>query len=373
MRQKHAIGTTMKSRTFVLTAGLALTLLGTQACAPIGSEASVTPSETLAPAAPVTPTPEMPTQSAPTFCDDMQNETSGVLCAVKPSGLDARTKDIYGTTTAADENLGFGYHVVGIPKNFDPNKGLWLHFTGTYGRPYHQGNRTFDSSTWLKEIMAQGYVVIQLAYDNRFSVNSDTCQAPKPGYNRNNCAGEVREEVMTGVNLTPYRATDTYNSVDFRLKVLLTFLQAQANVRLPSNLNPNNIVWSELTLSGHSQGGNHAYYVAKNRGSRFTCMLGAPYDVPDSVNPGAAQIADWFTTGSSLTSLSKLGQLIATEDDFYQSFKGGASIIGLTIEQQAFEVSQAPYLNSEGVEMSGHAAVIGVPSLETMRARACFR
>ena len=356
--------------------GLLIVMLCFQNCSPIqskNSESAVSPTDTVGPVDIVEPVDTSPSLCADQFlCANQKSMSNGTLYAIVPSSLDSRTKDLNGTATVQDQNLGFGYHVVAVPKNYDPNKGLWIHFAGTYGRPYNQKDLSFSSADWMNEILGQGYTVIQIAYDNRTSVN-DTCIAPNPAYNHNNCAGEIRQETLTGVDLSPYRTTDAYNSVDYRLQVLLTYLQAHSGVKLPANLNPNNVVWSDITVSGHSQGGNLAYYVAKNRGVKFACMLGSPYDVGDSVNPGSVPIADWFTTGVSLTPVNRLGHFVTKEDDNYSSFHAGALFVGMTYGQEAFETSQPPYHNSEGEEINGHAASVGDPKLASLRAQACFR
>ncbi len=303
------------------------------------------------------------------YCDNTSSVAYGTLCAIKPSAIDARTKDQAGTATVQDQVLGFGYHTIAIPNDYDPNKGLWIHFSGTGGRPYNPRSLSFSNATWINEILSQGYLVIQLAYDNKVSVN-ETCI---PNKNRNDCAGEVREEILTGVNLSPFVATDIYNSVDHRLKVLLTFLKTKSGVPLASSVNPNNFAWDSVMVSGHSQGGNLSYYIAKNRGVKFACMLGSPYDVADDVNPGPVPIADWFSTESSLTPVSRLGQLVTVEDENYTSFRQGALFIGMTYGQEAFEISLPPYQNASEEIIDGHAASVGDPNLASLRAQACFR
>lgn len=63
-----------------------------------------------------------------TFCAATKAVSSGTLCAITPSGLDSRTKDVSGLM--ANPYYGFGYHAVGIPTKYDPNKGLCIHFSG---------------------------------------------------------------------------------------------------------------------------------------------------------------------------------------------------------------------------------------------------
>lgn len=303
------------------------------------------------------------------FCDNKLDVTSGTLCAVKPSRLDANTKDIYGTATIQDKSFGFGYHVVAVPKTYRPDRGLWIHFTGTYGRPYDQSKTEYSTSTWLNEILEQGYVVIQIAYDNRYSIN-DTCMNGT-GKNRNNCAGEARAEVLTGIDYTPLRTTDQYNSIEYRLEVLLTYLKSIANFPLPSTIQPQTFSWSDVKVSGHSQGGNQAYYIAKNFGVKFVCMLGSPYDVDDTVSPSTTPIADWFRVPGTATPVVNMGQFITKEDDNYTSFNQGAAYIGLVDGVQAFEASSPPYYNVKGETIDGHGASVGEPKFKSLRAAAC--
>ncbi len=303
------------------------------------------------------------------FCDDQTNVTSGRLCAIKPSRLDKRTKDTFGAATVQDQSFGFGYHVVAVPNIYRADRGLWIHFTGTYGRPYNQASGDFSTSTWLNELLEQGYVVLQIAYDNRFSIN-DTCLSGA-GKNRNNCAGEARAEVLIGFDYTPLRETDSFNSIEYRLEILLSYLQLIPNFPLPSNIQAETFTWADAKLSGHSQGGNQAYYIAKYYGVKFACMLGSPYDVDDTVYPSATPIADWFRVPGSMTPVNNLGQFITQEDDNYNSFNQGAGYIGLTDGVQAYEASSPPYFNEKGETISGHAAAVGEPKFKSLRASAC--
>ncbi|MEZ4400787.1 MAG: hypothetical protein R3B06_12250 [Kofleriaceae bacterium] len=295
---------------------------------------------------------------------------SGTLCALQPSVIDPATLDVAGTASSADQAIGYGYHLVGLPTHPDPTKPLWIHFGGTYGRPYDQATGGMASELWLGELMAHGYTVVQVAYANRWSVN-DRCQAPNPGVDRDDCAGQIRDEVLTGIDRTPYQDTDVANSVDHRLAVLLAFVAANG-VALPPGVDPASLDWSQVRVSGHSQGGNLAYFNARRRGVTFACMLASPYDVPDSVAPGPRPIADWFTAGTSLTPGAQLGQLITTEDPSATAFRAAGSLIGVPAGQ-AIEVSRPPYHNPVGAEIDGHAAPLADPSLAADRAQACLR
>ncbi|MCA9490937.1 MAG: hypothetical protein KC621_13505 [Myxococcales bacterium] len=296
---------------------------------------------------------------------------TGTLCVLRPSTLEPGALDEADTGSVVDRLLGFGDHVVGVPHTPDPAKGLWVHFGGTYGRPHDPHDSDIAASMWIGELMGQGYTVLQPAYDNVRSVNDD-CQAP-PGVDRDDCAGEIREEVLTGVDVSPYRSTAVVDAVEHRVLVLLAHLAEHAPSVLPPGLDTMQADWPSMSVSGHSQGGNLAYYVARFRGVRFGCLLASPYDLPDNVNSRPPPIADWFKRGTPLTLPEDLGQLITTEDPSANGFRQGGSYIGLRAGIEAFEVSAPPYHNEEGVEVDGHAAPLADPALAPYRAQACFR
>ncbi|MEZ4238067.1 MAG: hypothetical protein R3F59_18360 [Myxococcota bacterium] len=332
-----------------------------------------------APTDPVTDTSTPATTSPDTTPDDDLLTTCaaqlrvahGTLCALQPSVLDPAARDVAGTAPG-DDALGFGWHLVGIPDAPDPTADLWIHFVGTYARPYDPRLAAAHSPAWLDDLLATGATVVVPAYDNRRAVNDD-CAPGSPGYDHDDCAGEIREEVLTGADVSPYRDTPPADSVDQRLAALLRHL-ANHGAPLPDDLAPEALDWSRLRVAGSSQGGNLAYYVAHERGVRFACLLSSPYDHADSVDPSFPAIADWFEDGTPRTPPEQLGQLVATEDDSYDAFwLAGSLVLGLTEGVQAFRVTAAPYHDETGAEIDAHPAVAADPALAPDRAAACLR
>ena len=308
------------------------------------------------------------------FCEDTLATKSGTLCAVKPSKTDARITDVGETTGKIKfRKTGFGYHTVGIPDDLANAKGIWVHFTGSYGKPYNQNAGTFADSVWLDEVMAAGYVVIQLAYDNQYSVNYDLCGVKTEGHNRDNCAGEVREIGQTGQGESPYRSTDAFNTIDYRLEKLLAYLENTQGIDLPGTIDPTNVDWSTLHLSGHSQGANQAYYIAKNRLVAGACIIAGGYDTGDTVNPNKLNIADWFLKEGNQTPLSAVRAILATTDDSYQLFLTGLTKAVALPSDQIIIVDKKVYTDENGTEVKGHPGVIKDPSIKAERAEACFR
>lgn len=307
------------------------------------------------------------------FCANTYKTKSGTLCAIQPSKIDSRTKDITPATGQLGDNVyGFGYHVFAVPTNWSAAKGVWIHFTGSYGRPYDQNDKSYGNTQWLDELMGQGYAVLQIAYDNRFSVNGDLCGKSNPGHARNNCAGEVREISLSGKGTSPYRSTDQYNTIDYRLKTLVGYIEDMQEISLPDSISSSNIDWSKLNISGHSQGSNQAYYIAKQRSVAGLCILAGAYDTNDTVKPGTLDIADWFTTGSSVTPISKITALLTKTDDTYPSFYSGLIYaVGMPKSQIVIDDTD-PYYAESGKLLDGHAGTIKDPSLKSARVEACF-
>ncbi len=306
------------------------------------------------------------------FCDDLSTSADGRLCAIQPSKTDATIKD-FATNDFDRPGVGFGYHVIGVPNDWNTIKGVWVHFVGSYGTPYLPGGLNagiFAAGTWMNELVKEGYFVIAVAYDNQEKVNEDICASGLPGGNVDNCAGNVRREIIEGVNHSSQIIVSNSNGVFNRLNKLSDYLVARG-LNLPSYVRSATLNWSEMKVSGHSQGAGHTYYLAKNFGVKFACFLGGPYDVRDSVNPPATPIADWYLVPGSLTPPSQMGAFLLTTDDTYTAFIGAYSVMGLVKNTHWFEASGV-YTDEAGVTLNGHAAAVNSPTLASNRAQACF-
>lgn len=320
---------------------------------------------------PTTPPSEpVYTQPSSTICDVSKFGTYGLFCAIKPSRLDPAARDIFGTATFADQRFGFGYHAIGFPPTGTTIKGTYLHFVGSYGRPYNPTTANFDNDILLEEGMKKGFVVVQIAYDNRFMVNEDVCMTYK---NFNNCAGLLRKEKITGEDVFPYAVTPVADSIEQRIRKLNSYLISK-NVILPIPLaNGNAINYSGLNIGGHSQGSGHAYFIALWVEVRRACFLGGPYDIPDLIS-NAYPIADWFTERvSPATSVARMKAALSVDDDAYSNFITSFQYMGLVKNDNWVEVSGAPYKNRQGDDINGHGAIIQDPRFETVRANACFQ
>ena len=311
-------------------------------------------------------------QPASSLCDVNATYTDGFLCAIKPSRLDAKARDIYGSSTVNDSTFGFGYHVIAFPKNGTTVKGIYVHLTGSYGRPYNQDTTSLGNEVFLKESFNSGYIMIQLAYNNRFAVNSaDECGGANTGVN--NCAGDVRREKITGSNVSSINVTPLSDSIEHRLKLLVQYFEAQGFI-FPVNIVINgNIDWSRIRVGGHSQGAGHSLYIVKYLKGKHGCMLSGAYDTYDTdpVIPGDS-IADWFLDNSVVIDKTKLKGLLSVDDSNYSYFTSAYGVLNLIENTHWKTINAAPYSDKNGDSLTGHAAPLKDPRFATQRYMACF-
>lgn len=308
-----------------------------------------------------------------TLCDANSTVSNGLLCAIRPSRLDAASRDVYSSANTGDFLLGFGYHVVAFPKTGTEIKGINIHLTGSYGRPYNQFSDKFDTSLFLNESLGEGYINIQLAYNNRFAINFDECGGTAANFNVDNCSGDVREEKITGEDVSIQTDTPVADSIEFRLVKLVEYFQNEG-FDFPLEIATNSIInWDLLRVSGHSQGATHALYLSKYFSAKHACLLAGGYDVADttpSIPP--ENIADWLLDTSAQIDINKVTALVSTDDDSYDAFIRAYDYLGLVKGVHYEEFSGAPYANKSGTNITGHGATALDPRFGNLRITACF-
>ena len=307
----------------------------------------------------------------PSVCDATLDTEHGWLCALQPSRLDSAARDIFAEGELTDETLGFGYHVIAFPHVGAEPVGVYVHFTGSFGRPYHQGSGRFLSRLLLDEAMAAGFVVLQPAYHNRFAVNSP--RECRGAIDVDNCAGLVRQEKLTGEDLSDVTEVPVADAIEPRIRALASYLDSvgfEAPVPLVTS---GEVQWQRLRLGGHSQGSGHALYISKYFGSEHTCLLGGAYDVPDSVPMAPRQvIADWYLDDSAMIDRAQLRALLSVDDDNYREFVIAYDVLGLEEGLHWSSFSAPSYTDSDGESVNGHSAVVQDPAFRSQRHEACF-
>jgi len=312
-------------------------------------------------------------QPSASTCDASAVIAGGLLCAIRPSRLDANSRDVYGSASPADLIFGFGYHAIAFPPTGTDIQGIYIHLTGSYGRPYNPVSDVFASASFLQEALSAGYITIQLAYDNRFSINFDECGGDPGKLSIDNCSGDARMEKIIGTDVSSVVDTPIEDSIEFRLLAIADYLQT-AGFEFPFEITVGGAVnWPALRVGGHSQGATHALYLAKYFFAGHACLLAGGYDIADAVPTIPVEnIADWLLDDSVTLDLDGIRAVVSVDDGSYDNFVRTYGELGLIRGVHFEEVSGAPYSDADGAPIGGHSAILNDPRYADLRTEACF-
>ncbi|MDH5230925.1 MAG: hypothetical protein OEZ58_15740 [Gammaproteobacteria bacterium] len=304
----------------------------------------------------------------PSICHATEVIDGGFLCALQPSMLAraAHDKDMQGS------NSGFGFHAIGFPNNDATVRGIYLHLGGTSGRPYDQTTSEFPSRTWLSEAVDSGFIVIQLAYNNRFSVNGDQACGGK-GLAINDCAGLLRREKFSGKDDSTMTNTSPADSIQQRLITLIEYFAAR-NYEFPIELVNDGIVnWNDLRIGGHSQGAGHALFIAKNYGAKSVCLLSGAYDIYDTIFRGEQPaIADWFIGDNSFLKQTTVRAMVSSQDTAYTGFQTAFNTLSLVKDIHWIDTDELDTIIPPSGEFGPHAATVKDPAYGGFRRTLCL-
>lgn len=169
-----------------------------------------------------------------------------------------------------DSNIDSEYlpHQIYINPDCPTNNKLILHMVGTYDNP---------ASTSHFPIMAtnHGYKVISLKYSNWDSAVG-TCGTSVDV----NCFTNYRQELIYGTNVSTEVTIDSNECIMNRfLKLLIHLDNLHPSENWGHFLNSSTAInWSDIVLSGHSQGGGHAAFIAKQVQVDRVLMFASPND-----------------------------------------------------------------------------------------------
>jgi hypothetical protein len=132
-----------------------------------------------------------------------------------------------------------------------------------------------------------GYQVIGLMYQN--NVGPGGCAGdPDP-----DCFGNVRLEILDGVDRSSLVNVSRANSIDNRLTKLLLYLDTQFPAEGWSRfLHKGEPKWSQIAVGGHSGGASQAALIAKIRHVDRVVLLAGPANE-------SAQVAAWISIGET--------------------------------------------------------------------------
>lgn len=156
------------------------------------------------------------------------------------------------SATDAAINTFNSAHQVMIDTNVVPKNKLFVFLPGTTGTPYYY-------RLILKKAADMGYHAIGLMYPNGSDLY--TAAATNPDLT---AFGRGRKEIYQGTDELLGVSVNPTNSIKNRLYKLLVYLNDRyPNQHWSQYLQSNAVDWSKCVLSGHSQGGGHAFYMAK--------------------------------------------------------------------------------------------------------------
>jgi hypothetical protein len=199
---------------------------------------------------------------------------------------------------------------------------LFVFFPGTGGAP--------DEYQWIiRYAAARGYHAIGLSYLNDIAVNM-VC----PGSNDPDCHEKVRQEVLSGTDVSPLVDVDLPNSIDNRLAKVLGHLGWSQY--LDGNGRPR---WDRVVFAGHSQGGGHA------------AMMGKLHDVARVVMFSATEPARW-TLSPHLTPADRYYAFAHTAEPGATGIKMSWQNLGVPGALTNVESTEPPYGGSHQLETS---------------------
>jgi hypothetical protein len=170
-----------------------------------------------------------------------------------------------------------------------------------------------------QEAARLGYHVVGLMYPNSIGLARVCPNAPDPAA----CYEGARLEVIDGTDRSPLVNVNVANSIDNRLTKLLQYLVAQYPEEgwerfLVAGDAPK---WSQIAISGHSQGGGHAAMIARIRLVARVVMFSA---VTDSLE-GAS--VPWVAT--HVTPVERYYGLDHDLDEQFRSIRASWDSLGM--------------------------------------------
>ena len=191
-----------------------------------------------------------------------------------------RTLSLAPSVTGSGISDAFGTHYVAIHTGVSP-RGLFVFFPGTGAVP--------DNYQLIVRAAANnGYAAIGLAYPNDSTV-AGACL----GSGNADCTRLIRDETLTGNNVSTLVTVSPANAIRNRLTAVLNFLARQQPQEGWGRFvdGAGNLQWPLIRVGGHSQGGGSAVHLSKQAAVDRACFFAAPGDTTD----GQTAVAPWVS------------------------------------------------------------------------------
>ena len=223
---------------------------------------------------------------------------------------------------------------------------LFIFLPGTTGYPTNY-------KLIVKQAASQGYHAIGLMYPNDPSIytasNNDTT---------NTQFAKCRQEIFDGTDQTSGVSVDTNNCINNRLYKLLLYLQRTYPAQNWSQYISNGqVVWSKCIIAGHSQGGGHAFFIAK----RVLVDKAISFSSIDW-NSALNRSATWVTQ-SGATSINKFYSINGTNDEIFNYANVQTQLSDMSIPGSPVSVDNntSPYSSTHRLITSATPAISIAP------------
>jgi hypothetical protein len=166
------------------------------------------------------------------------------------------------------------HFVLAPQKPADRKKKLFLYIVGS-------GISETTAQEMLYAGARRGYNAIAIAYRNYEAVVPLCARSPD-----DDCTGKVREEILTGLDLTPLVTIAPKDALEPRLQKLLVYLDATyPGEGWGEFLKGGDIDWSKVSAAGHSQGAGHVAMLAKRHEMARSVMISGVADLARDGKP----------------------------------------------------------------------------------------
>lgn len=226
-----------------------------------------------------------------------------------------RTANLRPSATGSGIADSFGEHYVAINPAVSPNGQLFVFFPGSTAIPNNY-------RLIVQAAANNGFSAVGLAYPNASLVTQECSGNADP-----DCTRQLREEVLTGNNVSAEIAVTPANAIRNRLVAALRQLDQQQPQEGWGRFvdGSGNLQWPLIRVGGHSGGGGAAVYISKQSQVDRACFFASPADSTN--NPQRA--APWVGV-SGATSNTRLYGFTHVQD----------AIVPYTLVQQQWTALQ---------------------------------
>lgn len=265
-------------------------------------------------------------------------------------------------------NPQFNHHYVWFDPSLVSNPRLFVFMPGAGGRP--RGYQLVQ-----REAARLGYHVIGLMYQNDIAVVERCTGSPDP-----DCSGNMRLEMVDGIDRSPFLDVNPANSIDNRLTKLLLYLDAlYPDERWGRFLEEGAPKWSQIAFGGHSLGAAQAALIAMIRHVDRVVMLSGPTDVRVPEVPDAwvaigetpavkyfglfhqrEDFAPWILRNLAALDLERFGDPVVAE--LGEPAYGGTHILVTDLEPQGGYATPNPH-RSTAIDFVTPLGADGAPLL----------